>query len=102
MIYTQSTFKWKAAPLSKILTNGLQTSCGKKKLACEILRIKGVSSIKDNPQKFMIQGVVDNFDIKPSGFDWDNEPKINKFVFIGKHLNELELKKSFITECLTE
>jgi len=70
-----------------------------KELDCEILRIKGVISIKENPQRFMMQGVVDNFDIQPSGFEWDTEPRINKFVFIGKRLDEHCLKKYFVTKC---
>jgi G3E family GTPase len=58
-----------------------------------ILRAKGMASIIDSDEKHIIQGVHDNFDIQPSGFNWEkDEKRIIKLVFIGKKLNHDHLK----------
>jgi len=69
-------------------------------LDCEIYRLKGFASIIGSPEKHIIQGVYDNFDIKPSNFEWGTEERKNKLVFIGKRLDAHLLKTNFIKNCL--
>merc|ERR1712054_141646 len=60
-----------------------------------IFRMKGVLAISRAPQKFVYQAVHMIFDGK---FDepWaEDEPRENKLVFIGKHLDHEELKSGF-------
>lgn len=65
----------------------------------DLLRYKGVISVKGMDQKFVIQGVRGCFD---GGFDsartWrPDEPRECKFTFIGRHLNKDHLTRGFMT-----
>jgi G3E family GTPase len=59
-----------------------------------ILRVKGTASIAGSDEKYMIQGVHDNFDIQPSGFSWGEEKRMTRIVFIGRKLNENSLQRA--------
>lgn len=65
----------------------------------DIYRMKGVLAISGSPQKFVYQAVHMIFD---GSFDepWaDGEARLNKLVFIGKNLDQDELKEGF-SQCL--
>jgi len=69
--------------------------------AADIYRSKGLLSFhgQDNT-KFVFQGVHEQINFGPAKEPWKaDEPKINKFVFIGKGLNRTELTKGLM-ECL--
>lgn len=62
-----------------------------------ILRVKGMASVVDTNEKYIIQGVHDNFDIQPSGYFWaEGEARFVQLVFIGKNLNEKFLQKEIL------
>lgn len=60
----------------------------------DIFRMKGVLSIKNDPKRFVFQGVHMQFDGRPDR-PWGQEPRTNKLVFIGRHLNRQELNEGF-------
>lgn len=60
-----------------------------------ILRLKGILALKDDPQRYVIQGVhmIVEGDHQR---DWkENEPRESRLVFIGRDLNWDVLKSSF-------
>eukprot|EP00040_Diaphanoeca_grandis_P026604 m.149376 g.149376 ORF g.149376 m.149376 type:complete len:421 (-) comp30653_c0_seq4:339-1601(-) len=61
----------------------------------EILRMKGMLSIKGNPKRAIVQAVYEMYDL---GFttEWEkDEPRINRLVFIGRNLQADKLIASF-------
>ncbi len=65
-----------------------------------ILRSKGILSFKDDPDRFVFQGVhmiLDGDHQRP----WkDDEERVSRLVFIGRHLPEEKIRTGF-AECLT-
>ncbi len=64
----------------------------------DIFRMKGILSIKDQPNRFVFQGVHMLFDGRPDR-PWGDEPRYNNLIFIGRNLDRAELTKGF-EECL--
>jgi G3E family GTPase len=60
----------------------------------DIFRMKGVLSIKDQPERFVFQGVHMLFDGKPER-PWGSEPRTNKLIFIGRNLDRTALTEGF-------
>jgi G3E family GTPase len=60
----------------------------------DIYRMKGVLSIRNDPKRFVFQGVHMLFDGQP-GRPWGTEPRTNKLVFIGRKLDRAELEGGF-------
>jgi G3E family GTPase len=64
-----------------------------------ILRSKGILSFKDDPDRFVFQGVhmiLDGDHQRP----WkDGEERVSRIVFIGRHLPEEKIRKGF-AECV--
>ena len=60
----------------------------------DIYRMKGVLAVKGSNKRLVFQGVHMLFDAK---FDreWDNQPRQNTLVFIGKNLDRAELTEKF-------
>jgi len=69
--------------------------------AADLYRTKGLLSFHGQGNtKFVFQGVHEQINFGPSKDPWkDNEPRVNKFVFIGKNLNREELTRDLM-ECL--
>jgi G3E family GTPase len=60
-----------------------------------ILRTKGILSFKDDPERFVFQGVhmiLDGDHQRPWGADEKRESRI---VFIGRNLDEEKIRKGF-------
>ena len=74
-----------------------------KKRAADLYRLKGVLSFHgQGDTKFVFHGVHEQINFGPSKKPWQpNEERINKFVFIGKALDPIEIKKNMM-ECLHE
>eukprot|EP01122_Echinamoeba_exundans_P004286 TRINITY_DN14304_c0_g1_i3.p1 TRINITY_DN14304_c0_g1~~TRINITY_DN14304_c0_g1_i3.p1 ORF type:complete len:386 (+),score=60.19 TRINITY_DN14304_c0_g1_i3:1105-2262(+) len=80
-----------------------------------MFRMKGQLSVAGSDERYIFQGVHDNFDIQPSGFLWtDSLPqpsnlpashtsskRINSLVFIGKQLDGASLETGFRENCLS-
>ena len=61
----------------------------------KILRCKGIVSLKGDPKRFVFQGVHMMLDGEPQR-DWKpDEKRESKVVFIGRDLDEAEIRKGF-------
>ena len=59
----------------------------------KLFRAKGILHFKDEPQKIIFQAVQGSYSIDEGDY-WVNEEKTTKIVFIGKELDEEEIKKN--------
>jgi len=64
----------------------------------DIFRMKGILSFKGEAERFVFQGVHMLFDGRPDK-PWDQEPRRNQLIFIGRHLDRDELNRGF-EKCL--
>ena len=64
----------------------------------DIFRMKGVLSIKSEPNRFVFQGVHMLFDGKVDK-PWGKTPRSNKLIFIGRNLDREALTEGF-KKCL--
>ena len=60
----------------------------------DIFRMKGILSIKGQPNRFVFQGVHMLFDGRPDR-PWGGEPRYNSLIFIGRNLDRAELTEGF-------
>jgi len=60
----------------------------------DIFRMKGVFAVKDSPNRTIFQGVHMLLDTQDGG-PWDQRPRKNSLVFIGRNLDRQALNKSF-------
>lgn len=60
----------------------------------DIFRMKGILSIAQSENRFVFQGVHMLLDGRPD-IPWDNRPRLNQLVFIGRNLNRQELTEGF-------
>ncbi len=60
----------------------------------DIFRMKGVLSIKGEPERFVFQGVHMLFDGRPAQA-WGTDVRRNSLIFIGRNLNRAALNASF-------
>jgi G3E family GTPase len=65
----------------------------------DIFRMKGILNIAGEDNRFVFQGVHMLFDGKSDRPWHPNETRKNELVFIGRNLNEAELKTGFAS-CL--
>lgn len=72
-----------------------------KERAADLYRTKGLLSFHGQGNtKFVFQGVHEQINFGPAKEPWkDGEPRLNKFVFIGKNLNREELIRDLM-ECV--
>lgn len=65
----------------------------------DIFRMKGILNVDDEDRRFVFQGVHMTLDGRP-GKPWKpEETRTNELVFIGRNLNEAQLREGFLT-CL--
>src|SRR5260370_1695747 len=77
-----------ATKLNTWLSNLLRTQ------GPDIFRMKGVLSIKGEPNRFVFQGVHMLFDGRPDR-PWGNNPRRNSLIFIGRNLDRAKLNEGF-------
>ena len=66
-----------------------------------IFRCKGQVSVKDDPCKYVLQGVHTIFNVEPTSVVWKKEePRVNRLLFIGRGFDSEFLIKSFHQNCL--
>jgi G3E family GTPase len=71
--------------------NALAQAWGK-----DLLRVKGIIDLSDEPRRFVFHGVHMTLDGRP-GKPWKiNEPRVNELVFIGRNLDEAALRSGFL------
>ncbi len=61
-------------------------------------RGKGILYLEDFDKKVILQSVMNQF-VTESGGEWGNEQRMNKIVFIGKHLNK-EVLEEGLKSCI--
>ncbi|MEO0688559.1 MAG: GTP-binding protein, partial [Cyanobacteria bacterium J06649_11] len=76
--------------LNQWLGNLLQTK------GPDIFRMKGILNIAGEDERFVFQGVHMLLDGKPDRLWKEGEERKNELVFIGRNLDETQLKKDFI------
>ena len=76
--------------LNQWLGNLLQTK------GPDIFRMKGILNIAGEDERFVFQGVHMLLDGKPDRLWKEGEQRKNELVFIGRNLDETQLKKDFI------
>ena len=64
----------------------------------DIFRSKGFISIADESKRYVFQGVHMLIDFQPDR-PWGDTPRRNQLIFIGRNLNELEIRSGF-EECM--
>jgi G3E family GTPase len=68
----------------------------------QFYRFKGSIAVAGEEEKYMLQGVHENFDLQASGIKWEGPSRESHFVFIGKKLSKDKLRESFVKLCLKE
>ncbi|XP_075453602.1 zinc-regulated GTPase metalloprotein activator 1A-like isoform X2 [Ascaphus truei] len=64
----------------------------------EIIRLKGLVSIIDKSQQVIVQGVHELYELEETKVSWeDNTERLNRMVFIGRHLDKDILKQLFLS-----
>jgi len=64
----------------------------------DLLRVKGIIDLSDEPRRFVFHGVHMTLDGRP-GKPWKiGEPRVNELVFIGRNLDTAALRRGFM-EC---
>ncbi|GAB4834809.1 hypothetical protein Ancab_033077 [Ancistrocladus abbreviatus] len=61
----------------------------------DLYRLKGVLSVSDSDQRYVLQGVHSMLDGSPGKTWGPDEKRTTKLVFIGRHLDEAALRKGF-------
>ncbi|KAM8960066.1 zinc-regulated GTPase metalloprotein activator 1B-like [Pelodytes ibericus] len=63
----------------------------------EVIRLKGLLSVKDKAQQIILQGVHELYDLEETPVSWQGcSERLNRMVFIGRHLDEDVLKQLFL------
>ncbi|KAG8513012.1 COBW domain-containing protein 2 [Galemys pyrenaicus] len=63
----------------------------------EVIRLKGLVSIKDKAQQVIVQGVHELYDLEETPVSWkDDTERTNRLVLIGRYLDKDILKQLFI------
>ncbi|KAG9486750.1 hypothetical protein GDO78_006893 [Eleutherodactylus coqui] len=60
----------------------------------EVIRLKGLVAIDNKPQQVIVQGVHELYDLEDTQVIWAGE-RLNRMVFIGRHLDKDILKQLF-------
>ncbi|XP_035877618.1 COBW domain-containing protein 3 isoform X7 [Phyllostomus discolor] len=63
----------------------------------EVIRLKGLVSIKDKPQQMIVQGVYELYDVEETPVSWkEDAERTNRLVLIGRNLDKDILQQLFI------
>ncbi|XP_012873924.1 PREDICTED: COBW domain-containing protein 1-like isoform X4 [Dipodomys ordii] len=73
----------------------------KEERCMEVIRLKGLVSLKDKPQQVILQGVHELYDLEETPLSWkENSERTNRLVLIGRNLDKDILRQLFITTVL--
>ncbi|XP_077200980.1 zinc-regulated GTPase metalloprotein activator 1A-like [Paroedura picta] len=63
----------------------------------EVIRLKGLVSIKDKPHQVIVQGIHELYDLEDTTVRWkDEDERTNRLVLIGRNLDKDILQDAFI------
>ncbi|XP_046904537.1 COBW domain containing [Hypomesus transpacificus] len=68
--------------------------------AMNVIRLKGIVSVAGKAHQVMLQGVHELYELEETPQLWDDEPRVNRLVFIGRNLDREILKEHFICTVL--
>ncbi|MFB7719981.1 CobW family GTP-binding protein [Nocardia sp. NPDC056100] len=66
----------------------------------EVYRMKGLFAVEQDPRRFVLQGVHEVFELRPST-PWLDQDRTGKVVFIGRDLDRAELTRGLLS-CLAD
>ncbi|XP_069481863.1 zinc-regulated GTPase metalloprotein activator 1A-like isoform X3 [Ambystoma mexicanum] len=67
----------------------------------EVIRLKGLVSLKSKMQQVIVQGVHELYDLEETLVNWEKDAeRTNRLVFIGRHLDKDILKQLFTSTTL--
>ncbi|XP_075415973.1 zinc-regulated GTPase metalloprotein activator 1B-like isoform X1 [Tenrec ecaudatus] len=67
----------------------------------EVIRLKGLVSIRDKPHQVVLQGVHELYDLEETPVSWASDSaRTNRLVFIGRSLDKEVLQQLFVTTVL--
>ncbi|XP_063770000.1 zinc-regulated GTPase metalloprotein activator 1-like [Pseudophryne corroboree] len=69
-------------------------------ISMEVIRLKGLVSVEDKPHQAIVQGVHELYDLEETQVIWQGE-RLNRMVFIGRHLDQDILKQLFLSALKT-
>ncbi|CAH2294069.1 Hypothetical predicted protein [Pelobates cultripes] len=63
----------------------------------EVIRLKGLVSVKDKAHQVIVQGVHELYDLEETPVSWqEDSQRLNRMVFIGRHLDKDILRELFL------
>ncbi|XP_040051790.2 zinc-regulated GTPase metalloprotein activator 1 [Gasterosteus aculeatus] len=62
-----------------------------------VIRLKGIVSFAGKAHQVMLQGVHELYDLNETPQLWEENPRINRLVFIGRNLDKNILQEQFIS-----
>lgn len=62
-----------------------------------VIRLKGIVSLVGKAHQVMLQGVHELYDLNETPQLWEENPRINRLVFIGRNLDKDLLQEQFIS-----
>uniref|UniRef100_A0A8P4GM10 COBW domain containing n=1 Tax=Dicentrarchus labrax TaxID=13489 RepID=A0A8P4GM10_DICLA len=62
-----------------------------------VIRLKGIVSFAGKAHQVMLQGVHELYDLNETPQLWEENPRINRLVFIGRNLDKDILREQFIS-----
>lgn len=65
----------------------------------DLYRLKGILALDDHPRRFVLQGLHRLYELQPAS-SWGHAPRISKAVFIGRDLDDGELRRG-LRSCTT-
>ncbi|KAG8595684.1 hypothetical protein GDO81_001593 [Engystomops pustulosus] len=63
-------------------------------VSMEVIRLKGLVALDNKQEQVIVQGVHELYDLEETQVKWEGE-KLNRMVFIGRHLDKDILKQLF-------
>ncbi|XP_060093407.1 zinc-regulated GTPase metalloprotein activator 1A-like [Heteronotia binoei] len=62
----------------------------------EVIRLKGLVSIKDKPHQVIVQGIHELYDLEDTTVKWKEDERTNRLVLIGRNLDKYILQDAFV------
>ncbi|CAL8344951.1 unnamed protein product [Lota lota] len=74
----------------------------KEGLPMTVIRLKGIVSLAGKAHQVMLQGVHELYELNDMPLLWGDDPRINRLVFIGRHLDKDILQEQFTSTVVAQ
>ncbi|XP_029961002.1 zinc-regulated GTPase metalloprotein activator 1 [Salarias fasciatus] len=71
--------------------------CNKEGNPMTVVRLKGIVSFADKAHQVMLQGVHELYEVNETPQLWEENPRVNRLVFIGRNLDKDVLQEKFMS-----